>query len=296
MNKKIKPNIAIGASVNILGYLCIALMATVAKLIPATIPATTILFFQNIICLLLVLPQVIKAGKNGLKTEHPWLHLTRDIAGVLSFLMLFIAVKNISLVNAVLLQNAAPLWIPFVVLIGLRKKVSSHLWFTIPIGFIGIIMILHPNAHMLENLGTVVGILSGIFLAISLVTIRRLKLIEPTYRILFYYFLVGTIMMLPFLFVNWVPLTNTDIALLISVGIFMYLGQMLITYSFHHAKASTLSPLSYSTIIFSVIAGWLIWGEAPSLLAALGIILVIIGGVLSVVMEKKELGATDISQ
>lgn len=149
-------------------------------------------------------------------------------------------------------------------------------------------MILKPSANFF-NSASLIGLASGIFLAIALVSIRRLKATEPTHRILFFYFLFGTLITLPFVILHWVPLITKDIWLLLAVGICMYLGQVLITYSYQHAKASTLSPISYSTILFAGILGFILWGTVPDYISGLGMLLVITGGILSVILEQRSL-------
>jgi drug/metabolite transporter (DMT)-like permease len=281
-----KPNLVKGAIICLLGYFCIALMGACAKLVPTTIPVLIIVFFQNFVCLLLTLPQVMTGGIKTLKTHHPYLHLTRDIAGLLSFFALFFSIRYIPLVDGMLLQNAAPLWIPFVVWAWLKTKVPSHVWWGIIIGLIGITLIIKPGTEVLKP-AIFIGLVSGMLLAVSLIAIRRLTLTEPTYRILFYYFLIASLVSFPFALINWVELTLKEFLLLLSVGIFMFLGQVLITYSFKHAKASTLSPISYSTIIFSGIFGWLLWNDIPDWISLLGMILVIFGGIMTIILERR---------
>ena len=283
-----KPNLIKGATLCVLGYLCIALMGAAVKAIPTTIPTLTVLFFQNLICLILTLPTVFKKGFSNLKTQHPFLHLTRDLAGLLSFFALFLVIRYIPLVDGMLLQNAAPLWIPFVVWIWIKSKVSSHVWWDVGIGLVGIILIINPGAEIIKP-QILIGLASGILLAISLVAIRRLRLTDPTYRILFYYFLAGSILTLPFIIANWTTLNGYTLLLLIGVGILMYLGQFFITHSFLHAKASVLSPISYTAILFSGLLGWIIWNEIPTWMALVGMIFVIAGGITTIILEQQAL-------
>ncbi len=283
-----KPNLIKGTTMCVLGYLCIALMGAFVKAVPASIPTLTVLFFQNLICLILTLPTVFKHGVKTLKTEHPLLHLTRDIAGLLSFFTLFLVIRYMPLVDGMLLQNAAPLWIPFVVWFWIRSKVPNHAWWGIGIGLAGIILIIHPGAEIIKP-QILIGLLSGIFLAISLVAIRRLRLTDPTYRVLFYYFLLGSIILLPLVIANWVALNLQILLLLVGVGVLMYLGQMLITHSFLHAKASVLGSISYTAILFSGLLGWLIWQEIPDWMSLGGMILVIGGGLITIILEQRKL-------
>src|SRR5207244_1284592 len=109
----------------------------------------------------------------------------------------------VPLLDGVLQQNSAPLWVPFVAMIWVRKKLPISVWLGSMVGFVGIVLILKPGAEMLQP-GVVLGILSGVSLGVALVAIKRLSYTEPTNRILFYYFLFGTIVTLPFALLQWV--------------------------------------------------------------------------------------------
>lgn len=281
------PSLVKGAFYAIACYLCVALMSVCSKIASQNVSILTIVFFQNAICFLINLPKVLKHGVKGLKTEHPYLHFTRDLAGLLSFSFLFFSIQTIPLANAVLLQNTAPLWIPFIIWIWFKKKVPSHLWYSILIGFLGVIFILKPSSKIID-LHSLMGLFSGIFLAISLLAIRRLAATEPMPRVLFYYFLLGTLFSAPFAAKEIIPsLSGMVFFPLLGVALFFFLAQVFITLAFGHSKASTLSPLSYSAVLFSAIFDGVIWGKIPDIWSAIGMILVILGGISAVYLEKK---------
>jgi drug/metabolite transporter (DMT)-like permease len=290
LNPSHKPPLVFGAIICTIGYFFIAAMGACSKLVSKDVSTMTILFAQNVICLILTIPQIIGKGWLYLKTEKIGLHLIRDFTGVMSFYSLFFALKTLHLVDGILLQNTGPLWIPFVVLIWLKMRTYVHLWWGMILGFIGIILILKPGMGIL-TLGSLFGITSGIFLGISLVSIRLLATTEPINRILFFYFLFGTLFSLPFVLMNGeiTHLMNKDLLLLLGVGVFMFLAQILITYSFKFGKASTFAPIAYSAVVFSGILGWLIWGHIPDTLSLIGLILVMVGGILSIFFEKKRM-------
>ncbi len=281
-----KPNLTLGAVVCTIGYFFIALMGACSKLLDPQIPVSAILLFQNGIFFLLTLPQTVHHGPSTLKTEKWGLHLVRDAAGVLTFFSLFFALKTIPLIDGVLLQNSAPLWIPLVVLVWLKLKMRGYLWWGMIVGFAGIILVLKPGPEIFSA-ASCFGVLSGIFLAISLVASRRLTHTEPTYRILFYYALFSTAVSAPFAIVQWKTPTMHDWICLIGVGLCMFIAQVLVTYAFRHGKAAAFAPIAYTAVVYSGILGWLIWDHIPDLLSCIGLLLVILGGILSLFFEKR---------
>ncbi len=269
-----------------LAYLCAAAVGACSKLIDKQISIITILFFQNWICLFLTLPQIIQKGWKTLKTEKIGLHLARDVAGILSFFCFFFSLETIPLLNGILLQSTGPLWLPLIAFLWLGIKMRGQLWWGILIGFLGVVLILKPGIEPL-SLGIVSAIISGFFSGFTLISVNRLASTEPTHRILFYYFLIGTIAtgtlsLFHFSIPSW-----KDFIFLLGVGIFTFSAQTIIVYALRHGKADTLAPLAYTVVIYSGLFDWIIWKNVPNFITCAGIVLVVIGAVLSVYFEKR---------
>jgi drug/metabolite transporter (DMT)-like permease len=275
-----------GAFYCVLGYFFIAIMSACAKEASQHVPLITLLFFQNAIPFVLSIPQFIRLGKGNYLPQQWQRHLIRDVFGVLTFFCLFFAIKFIPLVDGVLLQNSAPLWVPLIVVLWAKKKLPKSVWIGSIVGFIGVILVLKPGAEVL-NWAVVIGIASGLSLGIALVAIKLLSHTEPTVRILFYYFLFGTIISLPYTVYHWAPMNEKVWLLLIVIGVLMFLAQFLVTHAFRYAKASTLAPISYTAVLWAGVIGWLVWNYIPNWVSLLGMVLIISGGMFAIMMENR---------
>lgn len=279
-----KPNLILGAVYVTLCYLFLALFSACAKVASETVSTFTILFFQNSICFLLNLPRALQ---EGIKTKHPYLHLTRDVFGFSSYFLFVLAVGYIPLANAVLLSNSAPLWIPFVIWIWFKKKVPPYLWGALIVGFIGLIFILKPTEGIVD-VASIYALFSGIFIGVAMVAIRRLTHTEPSSRILFYYFLLGSVVSLPFAIKDFNAAFRIPVLyFLLAAAFCFYLVQIFINLGFKKGKASTLSPLAYTVVFFSAILDRIFWHKVPDLWSIIGMVLIIAGGIASVYFEKK---------
>ena len=245
------------------------------------VPTSIIVFFQNFIALMLLLPWILRHGISGLKTSRGSLHVLRAVTGLLSQALMFVAVKSMPLMNAVLLSKSTPLFIPLIAGVWLRKKIDGVIWISLAIGFVGIILILKPTTTLLSDPTALVALSSAIFSALSLVSVNRLSNTEPTERVLFYYLFISSLLTAPFAAAQWRAPSHREWIYLVGIGIFMTFAQLLIIFAYHHASASRIAPFNYSVVVFSGIIGWVVWKHAPGLLSLAGVILVIAGGVLS---------------
>lgn len=273
-------NAALGGILIVVAFLCVAIMSALGKA-ATNVSTGTIVFFQNFVSLLLFLPWVFRHGAFSVKTSRTWLHILRAGSGLLSQVLMFAAVKKMPLMNAVLLTNSAPLFIPLITWAWLKEKISGIVWASLLVGFVGVILILKPSAALISNPAALIATSAAVFSAFALVTVNRLSSTETTQRILFYYFLISSVASAPFAVMGWHAPTQREWMYLIGIGVFMAASQLLIILAYRHASAGRIAPFNYSVVVFSGLIGWLIWKNTPDLLSLFGVILVTMGGILS---------------
>ncbi len=269
-----------GALLITLAFFFVAVMSAFGKAATG-VSVGVLVLFQNGIALLLFAPWTFSGGIAPLKTKHPWLHVLRAVAGLLSQALMFVAVKKIPLVNAVLLSNSAPLFIPLVTWLWLKEKISAVVWASLLIGFAGVIIVLRPSPALLTNPAALIATSAALFSAFALVSVNQLSRTDPTKRILFYYFLISTIASAPLAIATWKTPTAKDWGLLAGIGISMAASQLLIILAYQHATAARIAPFNYTVVIFSGVIGWLVWGNELSPLSLVGVLLITVGGIVS---------------
>ena len=272
----------LGSVLIVIAFLCVAVMSAFGKA-AAGVPTGVVVLFQSGISLLLLLPWALRHGVGELRTTRLPMHVVRALSGLLSQALFFLAVKNMALVDAVLLVNAAPLFIPFVALVWLRTRITPVVATGLVIGFVGVLLILRPNSTLFTNPAALLAIAAALCSAIALVSVNRLSSTDKPDAILFYYFLISTIAAAPFAIHGWRMPAGIEWDYLAGIGIFMALAQLFIILAYQRATADRLAPFNYSVVVFSGLIGWLVWGNVPGLLAVTGIILVCAGGIISIV-------------
>jgi drug/metabolite transporter (DMT)-like permease len=273
-------NATLGGFLIVVAFLAIAIMSALGKA-AERVPTGTIVFFQNFISLVLFLPWLLRRGAADAKTSRTGLHLLRALAGLLSQVLMFVAVKKMPLMDAVLLANSAPLFIPLITWAWLGEKIGGVVQVSLMVGFVGVVLILKPTAALVSNPIALVATSAAVFSAFALVTVNRLSTTEPTERILFYYFLISSLATLPFAIAEWRTPTGLEWMYLAGIGVFMAVGQLLIILAYRQASAGRIAPFNYSVVVFSGLIGWLVWKNTPDLLSLAGVILVTLGGILS---------------
>ena len=278
-----KPNVAIGAADITAAFFLVAVMSALGKSAVA-VPTSMLVFFQTGISLMIFAPWAMQNGWSGLKTHRLPLHIVRAVGGLLSQALMFIAIKKMPLMNAVLLTNSAPLFIPLIALIWLREKISVGTLISLAVGFVGIMLILRPGRSLLTNPSAAIAVLSAVCSAIGLVAINRLSLTDSTQAVLVYYFLISSMITAPLMIFSWHMPDVADALRLVGVGFCLSGSQLLIILAYRHAKPERIAPFNYSVVVFSGLIGWIVWHATPTWLSLAGVLLVCLGGMLSTIL------------
>lgn len=128
--------------------------------------------------------------------------------------------------DAILLNNTAPLFVPIVALLITGAKTPRKVWWGVVIGFIGVALVLHPGPQLFQ-LTSFIGLASGVLAAIAIVQIWILSKTGTTTQMFFYYFLIGTVASGAFALFQWRMPPDWKIWLLLGgIGIFGTLYQV----------------------------------------------------------------------
>lgn len=274
-------NLRRGAVLMVASGLLFSTMGALIKYISVHLPNEMVVFFRSAMGLLVLLPWVWRRGFNHLKTTHWRGHLLRGLAGLAAMYCYFYAIAHLPLAEATLLNYSTPLFVPFIAGLWLGEKISSRLWLAIGTGFVGILLILKPGLELFTPV-SLIGVSSGLFAALAMVSIRRLTRSESTLSIVFYFSAVCTTVSAVPLLWRWQPPEPGLWVLLVAVGVLASLAQSLLTRAYSHAPAAQVGPFTYSTVVFAAIAGWAFWGEIPDVLSFAGAVLVCLAGMLTI--------------
>lgn len=253
----------------------------ISRVVSETIPVSTILFFQYFISMILLLPWMLQQGGKSLYLSKIGVIVIRSVAGYLNYAFIFFAVKHIPLVNVVLLNNAAPIFIPLIIWMWKKVRISRKLWMGIMVGFVGIAIILRPTNSFI-NIGSLFALGSAVCVSISMITQRRLVKSESVYTISFYYFLISSIISLPFMLERWEPIDQTTMLLLGVTGVLFVSGQYFFLSAFKYEKPTYLGSFSYSAIVYGLLIEWLVWKQFPGWVSLMGIVIVCAGGLITI--------------
>ena len=244
------------------------------------LPNEMLVFMRNLMGLFVIAPLLLRYGTIELRTDVYRLHLLRAVLGLSAMYCFFYVLGQLQLADGMLLKMTSPIFMPLIALFWLGERVGRMAVLAIPVGFIGVALVLKPGGEM--SWVASLGVLGGLLAAFAKVTVRRLGRTEPTTRIVFYFSLNATIISaIPMLWAWQLPEMH-EWALLLLMGVMGTAGQLLLTRGYAVAAAAQVSPFTYFSVVFGAAYGYLFWGETLDWLFVAGALLIAMAGVMAV--------------
>jgi drug/metabolite transporter (DMT)-like permease len=246
-------------------------------------------FCQNAVTLLLLLPWLLKDGVKLLKSKNCAAHLLRACCGVLASFLLYLALRELDLFDVVLLENSSPMIIPFLAMIFIKEKISWTIWMCVCIGLLGIYFVISPKTRMDLDWRILLPLAAAFFAALSFIFIKVLDKEDTWQTILFYYFLFSTIISLPFLFLYPIHCNVIhDWFYLMGIGLATAIAQGFLILAYHFSDPGKLSPFSYFEVLFGLLLGRILLGTPFTQNTIIGMILILLSGMIVLVFEKRQ--------
>lgn len=220
-------------------------------------------FFRSLFGGLFMLPWVLRAGGQALRTQRVGAHFWRSAVSVGALFGYFTALAYVPLAEAAALTFTAPLFATLGAALFLGEKVGLRRAAAVVIGFGGTLLILRPGSTTLSGPSLLV-LMASAFVAGEMLLTKALSRTDRAETILFYMGVMVTPMTLgPALFV-WTTPTPVGLAACIGVALGATIGHLGLARAFALADATAVMPLEFSKLIFAAIFGYLAFSEVPS--------------------------------
>lgn len=240
-------------------------------------------FFRNLIAMFVAMIVLIK-NKEGFeyqKKDLPIL-LLRATFGTIGILANFYAVDHLLLADASILQKMNPFFVIIFSYFILKEKISWKQIVMIIIAFIGAMFVVKPsfdNSHLLASLIAIFGAMSA-GLAYTLVRLLSERGVSKS-KIVFFFSAFSCLVLLPYLIVQYKPMSLLQFFYLIMAGLMATGGQFSITTAYSYAPGKNISIFDYSQILFSAIAGFILFNQIPDQLSFIGYMIIFIIAIMN---------------
>lgn len=270
-----------GSLFALLGFFCMAIFGILTRAAYQQGGAIWVSEITYVVGSLVCWPFIMASGGvRSLQSEHYGKLFLRAAFGCTASFLYTLSLKTIPIVNATLLFNAAPIFIPILAIVLLKTSVSKWAWVAVALGFVGIAIIVKPSASILEQPANLIALASGMSLAVAYVLIKLLTATETRIRIVFYYLFVSSILQLPLLLVAGAVPEMACWLWASAAGIMLFLAQLSLVQAYNCAEVQQVGVYQYASVVFVGLIEWFLGGHTPSASEFVGVLLVMIAGIV----------------
>lgn len=257
-------------------------MGALVKYGSAQFSSSELVFYRSFFGLLLIYA-LLHRTRLPLATPHWRTHLWRGLSGTAAMLLFFYCITRLPLATAITLNYTSSLFLSALTVLVLKDRFHLPLTSALAVGFVGIILLLHPTLERDQWLPGLLGLFSGVLAGVALLNVRQLGLLrESGMRVVFYFNLIATLISGGWMLTDTVhPLSLPALPMLFAIGASATLAQLAMTRAYRVGHPLVVGSLAYSTIVFSALLGIVFWGELLSPAAWAGMALIIASGVIS---------------
>lgn len=248
------------------------------------------LFWRQLAGLPVVILWLWSTGRlSHIRTARPMAHAIRAILGVTAMGLNFLAMTLIPMAEATTISFATPIFATLLAALLLGEATGRYRWAAILVGFVGVVIALQPGGGIIHPKGAAVALVGAMITAAVTIQLRRMSAHENSGAIVFW-FSLSTLpplaLTMPFVAHAHDGQTWAVIAAMAAAGA---IAQLLLTSALRHAPVAAILTMDYSSLIWSVLLGYWVFGDMPGTSIWLGAP-IIIGAGLFIVWREQYLG------
>lgn len=220
------------------------------------------------------------------RTSNRALWFLRFLASPVAVIGSVTAFTHLSMAEAFALIFLMPAFVTIMSVIFLKERVGIRRWSAVAVGFAGVLVILRPGFREL-SVGHLGAVLAGLCGAVSVISFRAAGPTEKRIS-LFGAGALGAILVCGLAMVPSFRWPNAhEWMLLAGYGLLAALGNVLLMMAAMKAPATHIGPTQYSQMLWAILLGYLLFGNAIDGWVLTGIILIIGSGVLTLFRERQ---------
>jgi len=255
------------------------LMDTIGKYLSRWYPVPGLVWARYAINILMLLAFLAWRGElRFVRTARPRIQIARGLLLGMATLLYFTALSRMPLAEASAIAFVLPLFVAVLAVPMLGERLDAGRLAAILVGLAGALVIVRPGSEAF----TVYALLPlgmALMNALYQILTRKVAGVEPPLTSLFYGSLVGAVIFLPVLPFAWLtPQDPWHWALLVVLGLLATVGHFILIRAFEFAPATLLAPFVYTQLLWTMLVGWLVFGDFPDGVSLVGMAIIVGAG------------------
>jgi drug/metabolite transporter (DMT)-like permease len=227
---------------------------------------------------IIVISAMARRRTSELRVSNWRLQLTRGALMSISTFLFVTALALMPIADAIAIAFAGPVIATALAALLLKESVGWRRWSAITLGFAGVVVMLRPTPDLIRLVAIVPLLAASVGAFRDIVTRRMGTGGESTPAIMLVSTSVVTIAGLFTIPAGWMPLEIADVGMYVASALLIALAQSLMIESFRLGEVALVAPFKYTSLVWAVLLGVLVWGDVPDAWTWIGSTLVVGSG------------------
>ncbi|WP_409299571.1 DMT family transporter [Pseudomonas sp. KCJK8993] len=239
---------------------------------------------------------LLRNGKDSLWPQSPGWATLRGLLLALMWIAFYAALPFITLTMAALAIYTTPLFITLFSSIYLKERITPRKWFSIVLGFAGVLVTLNPTADDFSSYA-LLPILAAMLYALAAVVTKgkcadedAMVLAMVMNLVLLASGLLGSLLIamagplepqqgqLRFLLGDWSYMQLADWTLMVLLAVLMVLVSTGIARAYQIGEPSIIGAFDYTYLVFAILWGVLVFEESLNARIVTGLVMILMSG------------------
>jgi drug/metabolite transporter (DMT)-like permease len=261
-----------------------AVVNTCAKLLPA-LPVHELVFFRSVVSFTFSFLFLKSRGIPILGKNKKWL-LIRGFTGLIALSLFFATIKNMPLAAATTIQYLSPVFTVFFAIWLNNQKVKPIQWLFFAMAISGILMIKGFDTRV-SIPWLLVGVASALMAGLAYNAVIRCSETEHPVVVVMYFPLVSLPITGTWCLFDFVMPHDWDWLILLAMGTATQIAQYFATRALSSDAAGKITPWTYFGALFSMGIGYLLFNEPITMLAIVGMVVMVTAVILNARLKTK---------
>ncbi len=217
-------------------------------------------FYRNVLCLLFLMPFLLRAGWAAVRSEHLGRHAIRNSVHYAAQWCWLFGLGVLPLAEVFAIEFTAPIWTALLAMVFLGEAATQTRMLAVALGFAGILVILRPGLAIVDPASLVV-LAAAVGYGLTFVLTKSLMTRDSTLALLFWM----NLMQLPFGAVlslgDFVVPSQALWPWVLVLGIAGLMSHFCLSKALQVADASIVAPLDFLRLPLAAVTAWLVYDE-----------------------------------
>lgn len=280
----------VGAMFIVLSSITVAGLMGAVRELSHVYPVWQILLARTAGQFLVLLPFMFQGHWKMLRTEKLGWHAVRVLTGFVGISGWFYSIAHLRLADAMGLSFSKAIFVVALAAYFFNERPGVVGWSATLVGFLGVLIMVGPSGAEGTMMAAGAGLVGAAAAALTTLTIKHLARTESTATMMAYPAIGLTLLTAIPSALTWVPITAEAAPLFILSVLSGIVTQWCFINAYRYGEASVIATVEYIRLVTAALAGYLLFGEVPTPMAFLGILLIVSASFVSVKRERIRAG------